>query len=31
MKLIKIFKRAQILDDALNLAKSGLLDYEVRL
>ena len=30
MKLIKI-KRAQILDDALNLAKSGLLDYEVRL
>ena len=24
-------KRAQIMDDALNLAKSGLLDYEVML
>ena len=28
---IHVINRAQILDDAFNLAKSGLLDYEVAL
>jgi aminopeptidase N len=28
---IHVINRAQIMDDALNLAKSGLLDYETAL
>ena len=30
-KAISVINRAQIMDDALNLAEAGLLDYEIAL